>query len=160
VPLATKFTAQILVFDIAFPLIAGVPVSLVLFLIGSSTNSFVIIARTVSSFEQCAGYAEQAHQCHQQRHHRCKTEPSVSLSSIARSPELTFTCGGSVLQKGVHAEVEISLRAPTQSSSTRAPVIPLEPAHINKEMGRILLRRGGETVAAGELSTRFRRHRI
>lgn len=26
VPLATKFTAQILVFDIAFPLIAGVPV--------------------------------------------------------------------------------------------------------------------------------------
>lgn len=28
VPLATKFTAQILVFDIAFPLIAGVPVSI------------------------------------------------------------------------------------------------------------------------------------
>ena len=28
VPLATKFTAQILVFDIAFPLIAGVPVSM------------------------------------------------------------------------------------------------------------------------------------
>ncbi|KAJ9126626.1 hypothetical protein QFC24_001655 [Naganishia onofrii] len=56
----------------------------------------------------------------------------------------------SVLQKGVHAEVEITLRAPTQSNSIRAPVIPLEPAHINKEMGRILLRRGGETVAAGE----------
>jgi uncharacterized protein YceH (UPF0502 family) len=56
----------------------------------------------------------------------------------------------SVLQKGVHAEVEISLRAPTQSSSTRAPVIPLETAQVNKEMGRVLLRRGGETVAAGE----------
>lgn len=56
----------------------------------------------------------------------------------------------SVLQKGVHAEVEITLRAPTQTSNTRPPVIPLEPAHINKEMGRILLRRGGETVAAGK----------
>lgn len=33
-------------------------------------------------------------------------------------------------------------------------MIPLEPAHINKEMGRILLRRGGETVAAGKWSTR------
>lgn len=33
VPLATKFTAQILVFDIAFPLIAGVPVSIVLFVV-------------------------------------------------------------------------------------------------------------------------------
>ena len=65
---------------------------------------------------------------------------------------LTYPWGGSVLQKGVHAEVEISLRAPTQSSSTRAPVIPLEPAHINKEMGRILMRRGGETVAAGKSS--------
>ncbi len=29
--------------------------------------------------------------------------------------------------------------------------IPLETFKSNKEMGRILLRRGGETVAAGEL---------
>ncbi|KAJ9105170.1 hypothetical protein QFC19_003630 [Naganishia cerealis] len=111
VPLATKFTAQILVFDIAFPLIAGVPLEL----FHHSNN----VPATLSKLISVIGKGTAA-----------KQNPRV-------------------LQKGVQAEVEITLRAPTQSSNARAPVIPLEPAHINKEMGRILLRRGGETVAAG-----------
>ncbi|KAJ9106191.1 hypothetical protein QFC21_001335 [Naganishia friedmannii] len=110
VPLATKFRAQILVFDIAFPLIAGVPLELF--------------------------------------HHSNNVPATLSKLISVISKGATAKPSPRVLQKGVHAEVEITLRAPTQSSSTRAPVIPLEPAHINKEMGRILLRRGGETVAA------------
>lgn len=45
------------------------------------------------------------------------------------------------------ATVEISLRA---LSGSRVPTIPLETASVNKEMGRVLIRRGGETIAAGE----------
>ena len=33
--------------------------------------------------------------------------------------------------------------------------IPLEPFRINKDMGRILLRRNGETVAAGMITSAF-----
>lgn len=58
-----------------------------------------------------------------------------------------------VLQKNVHATVEITLRAPTGSS--RPAAIPLETAQENKEMGRVLLRRGGETIAAGMVSGIF-----
>ena len=56
----------------------------------------------------------------------------------------------SVLTKGVSAEVQITLRPSGYSglSSTRQ-LIPLEPFSVNKEMGRILIRRGGETIAAG-----------
>ena len=52
-----------------------------------------------------------------------------------------------VLQKGATATVELSLRA--LPGSSRAATIPLETASGNKEMGRVLIRRGGETIAAG-----------
>lgn len=56
-----------------------------------------------------------------------------------------------ILQKLVSAEVEISLRSSGMSGpSSRSQPIPLEPFSVNKEMGRILLRRSGETIAAGE----------
>ncbi len=56
----------------------------------------------------------------------------------------------SVLAKSTSAEVQISLRTQTMSGPTaRAQTIPMEPFAVNKEMGRLLLRRGGETVAAG-----------
>lgn len=55
-----------------------------------------------------------------------------------------------VLQKGTTAIVELTLRPPTGSS--RPACIPLETAAENKEMGRVLLRRGGETIAAGVVS--------
>jgi elongation factor 1 alpha-like protein len=35
-------------------------------------------------------------------------------------------------------------------AGARSIAIPLEPFATNKEMGRILIRRGGETIAAGE----------
>lgn len=60
-------------------------------------------------------------------------------------------CPDSVLGKGMSAEVEISLRTASMSgagSGVRA--IPIETFSANKEMGRVLLRRGGETIAAGK----------
>lgn len=55
-----------------------------------------------------------------------------------------------VLTRGVSAEVRITLRTASMSGpASRIQPIPLEPFAVNKEMGRLLLRRGGETIAAG-----------
>jgi len=55
-----------------------------------------------------------------------------------------------VLTKGVSAEVQIALRSTLVSGSAwMARGIPLETFSSNKDMGRILIRRGGETIAAG-----------
>jgi elongation factor 1 alpha-like protein len=57
----------------------------------------------------------------------------------------------SVLTKGTSAEVQIAIRqAVFAGSGARTAAIPLEPFSTNKEMGRILIRRGGETIAAGK----------
>lgn len=65
---------------------------------------------------------------------------------------LVLTAGPrfSVLTKGMSAEVHITIRSASLSGpAARAQPIPLEPFSVNKEMGRILIRRGGETIAAG-----------
>ena len=61
-----------------------------------------------------------------------------------------------VLGKGVSAEVQIALRSTNSAFGTTGVSgsvkgIPLEPFSANKDMGRILIRRGGETIAAGTL---------
>lgn len=66
------------------------------------------------------------------------------------SIERTDQTNHRVLQKGVTASVELTLRATQGSNSGRAPSMPLETAVDNKEMGRVLIRRAGETIAAGE----------
>lgn len=55
-----------------------------------------------------------------------------------------------VLTKGTSAEVRIVLRSTMVSGTSSTVRIPLETFAANKDMGRILLRRGGETIAAGE----------
>jgi elongation factor 1 alpha-like protein len=45
--------------------------------------------------------------------------------------------------------VHITVRAPAENSTERQQTVGLETFGANKEMGRILLRRGGETVGAG-----------
>lgn len=77
-------------------------------------------------------------------------------SARCSGSECRLTCR--VLQKGVTATVEITLRS-TQNAG-RPPTMPLETAKDNKEMGRVLIRRAGETIAAGTwpcrvLSTRL-----
>jgi len=61
-----------------------------------------------------------------------------------------FNCKCSVLTRGASAEVQFSLRN-MQGGSSATPGIPLETFASNKDMGRILIRRGGETIAAGTL---------
>lgn len=108
VPLVTKFTAQILVFDLQSPIIAGTPVEL----FHHSMNLPATISRLVSILEKGQVVKERPR----------------------------------VLQKGTTAMVELSLRP---SSAGRISSIPLETATDNKEMGRVLIRRNGETIAAG-----------
>lgn len=55
----------------------------------------------------------------------------------------------SMVGKGASAQIVVKLRSST-GSSVVSPAIPLEPFAVNKGMGRILLRRSGESVAAGE----------
>jgi elongation factor 1 alpha-like protein len=61
-----------------------------------------------------------------------------------------------VLTKGSSAEVQIALRGNGGAghSSAVRPML-LEPFSQNKEMGRILIRRGGETIAAGVFKISF-----
>ncbi|GAA6061469.1 hypothetical protein JCM10212_005672, partial [Sporobolomyces blumeae] len=51
-----------------------------------------------------------------------------------------------MLTKGSSARVTIQLRP---SAGIRSSAIPIEPFAVNKNMGRVLFRRAGETVAAG-----------
>ncbi len=147
IPLVATFTAQILTFDLASPIIAGTPVSfdgapflrtcsycetLQVELFHHSTNVPATISKLVALLDKGAV---------------AKKNPRL----VRHGPDYPLHAdpapGHSMLQKGVHAQVEITLRQPSQS--IRSPSIPLETAARNKEMGRVLLRRNGETVAAG-----------
>lgn len=65
-------------------------------------------------------------------------------------PKLKLCCCRThrMVSKGASARVQVKLR--TSGSSAKKNRIPLETFASNKSMGRILLRRGGETVAAGK----------
>jgi hypothetical protein len=73
---------------------------------------------------------------------------STLYHHIPSRPLITTNPQFRVLTKSTSAKVRITIRPPTLSLS-RAVSIPLEPFAVNKDMGRILLRRGGETIAAG-----------
>ncbi|KAI6105432.1 P-loop containing nucleoside triphosphate hydrolase protein [Pisolithus sp. B1] len=114
VPLATAFSARIIVFDIQVPITAGASIEL----FHHSRDVPATLSRLVATTDRASG------------------------SVVKRNPR--------VLSRGTSAEVEITLRAGTLSApSATARPIPLEPFSVNKDMGRILVRRGGETIAAG-----------
>lgn len=54
-----------------------------------------------------------------------------------------------MLTKNSSARIQVQLRPPVGGGGTRKAVLPLEPFSVNKGMGRVLFRRGGETVGAG-----------
>jgi len=109
VRMVTKFTAQILVFDISMPIITGTQVELF--------------------------------------HHSVNVPAAISKLLAINEKGQVVKKNPRVLQKGTTATVEITIRASTGTS--RSPAIPLETAADNKEMGRVLIRRSGETIAAG-----------
>ncbi|KIP09197.1 hypothetical protein PHLGIDRAFT_68070 [Phlebiopsis gigantea 11061_1 CR5-6] len=85
-------------------------------------------------------------------HHSRDVPASITKLSatIDRATGTVVKKNPRVLTKSVSAEVQITLRSPAYSGpATSVQPIPLEPFSVNKEMGRILIRRGGETIAAG-----------
>ncbi|WVF71966.1 hypothetical protein IAT40_006776 [Kwoniella sp. CBS 6097] len=87
-------------------------------------------------------------------HHSMNLPATISkLVSISEKGQVVKK-NPRVLQKGTTATVELTLRSNngngnSNASSSKAPSIPLETTADNKEMGRVLIRRGGETIAAG-----------
>ncbi|KZT12882.1 uncharacterized protein LAESUDRAFT_639901 [Laetiporus sulphureus 93-53] len=117
VPLASVFTARVIVFDIDIPITAGASIEL----FHQSRDVSASISKVVATLDRATG------------------------TIIKKSPR--------VLPKNASAEVQISLRSAAMSGpSAKAQPIPIEPFAVNKDMGRILIRRGGETIAAGEFS--------
>ncbi|KEP54105.1 EF Tu GTP-binding domain protein [Rhizoctonia solani 123E] len=89
-------------------------------------------------------------------HHSREVPASISklIETVDRATGAVIKRNPRVLPKSSSAKVTISLRAPS-GPSARPTSIPLEPFSANKEMGRILLRRGGETIAAGIVTEIF-----
>jgi len=85
--------------------------------------------------------------------HHSRDVPATVLkliSTIDRASGKILKLNPRVLTKSTSAEVQITLRTSTMSGPTAAArAIPMESFAANKDMGRVLLRRGGETIAAG-----------
>ncbi|KAF5369755.1 hypothetical protein D9758_001339 [Tetrapyrgos nigripes] len=113
VPLATIFTARVIVFDIQIPITTGTSVEL----FHHSRDVPATIANLIATIDRATG------------------------DIVKKKPR--------VLTKGISAEVQLSLRTTSLSGPSVVRPIPLEPFSVNKDMGRILLRRGGETIGAG-----------
>ncbi|KAE9405965.1 EF Tu GTP binding domain-containing protein [Gymnopus androsaceus JB14] len=113
VPLATTFTARIIVFDIQVPITSGASIEL----FHHSRDVPATVSSLIATLDRASG------------------------NIIKKKPR--------VLSKGVSAEVQITLRTHSLSGPSTARPIPLESFSVNKDMGRILLRRGGETIGAG-----------
>ncbi|KAF8528930.1 P-loop containing nucleoside triphosphate hydrolase protein [Hysterangium stoloniferum] len=78
---------------------------------------------------------------------------SKLLATLDRSTATVIKQHPRVLGKHVSAKIEVTLRSSSMNEpASQAMVIPLETFEVNKDMGRILLRRGGETIAAGQIT--------
>ncbi|KAJ3829072.1 EF Tu GTP binding domain-containing protein [Lentinula raphanica] len=113
VPLATTFTARIIVFEIQVPITSGASIEL----FHHSRDVPATVSNLIAILDRASG------------------------NVIKKKPR--------VLTKGISAEVQITLRTQSLSGPSVARPIPLESFSTNKDMGRILLRRGGETIGAG-----------
>ncbi|GJJ07398.1 hypothetical protein Clacol_001600 [Clathrus columnatus] len=110
VPLASKFSAQVIIFDISLPITPGAPVEMFY----HSRDVPATITRLLATLDR------------------------GSSTIVKNNPR--------VLLKHTSAKVEIAIRNTLGSSGFS---IPVEPFRVNKELGRLVLRRGGETIAAG-----------
>ncbi|KAJ2915042.1 hypothetical protein MD484_g5392, partial [Candolleomyces efflorescens] len=86
-------------------------------------------------------------------YHHSRDVPATTTKLVAtldRSNGKVIKANPRVVAKGASAELQLTLRS-TAISGAQSLVrgIPMEPFSANKDMGRILIRRGGETIAAG-----------
>lgn len=161
ISLANVFTARIIIFDIEIPITAGTSVSNIAILTMSLTQQ--LEGRAVSLFPRCFSVNLQTHfDARSGYWYRCQERSSVCLFSLQWSTHSnTYEFANSVLAKNTSAEVQITLRSVTLSGpSARVQPIPLEPFAVNKDMGRILIRRGGETIGAGRYIFFVERQRV
>ncbi|EFI27667.1 EF Tu GTP binding domain-containing protein [Coprinopsis cinerea okayama7 len=86
-------------------------------------------------------------------YHHSRDVPATAtklLATLDRATGQVVKKNPRVLPKGTSAEIQISLRSTSISGApSNVRPIPLEPFSANKDMGRVLIRRGGETIAAG-----------
>ena len=83
--------------------------------------------------------------------HNVPATLSAFIATLDRGTGKVVKKSPRVLQKGVSAEVKVAVRAMGMAGpNAREQPIPIEPFAVNKDMGRLLLRRNGETVAAGK----------
>ncbi|KAG6919272.1 hypothetical protein DXG01_007404 [Tephrocybe rancida] len=131
VPLATSFSARIIVFDILVPITAGTSVCPDH---GVHIRDNANIVNKVELF-----------------HHSRDVPATLTklISTLDRASGKVVKANPRVLSKGTSAEVKIALRTTTLSGPVTVRPIPLETFAVNKDMGRILIRRGGETIGAG-----------
>ncbi|SCV71973.1 BQ2448_4667 [Microbotryum intermedium] len=122
IPIVSSFLAQIIVFDVKYPITAGYAVELF--------HHSRDIPATITTLEATLDKATGA----------IGPFLNADLRCAARR----------MLTKASSAKVRVQLRAPGGgSASSRRAVLPLEPFAVSKGMGRVLFRRGGETIAAG-----------
>ncbi|KAF8592451.1 hypothetical protein K439DRAFT_1610256 [Ramaria rubella] len=131
VPLVTKFVAQVIIFDIDLPIIAGASVEL----FHHSQDVPATLSRLIAVLDRTTSVV-------------LKQNPRLGfMHFICRAIEPTLN---RVLTKLASAKIEVTVRSTIMiGSSTQASPIPMESFKTNKEMGRVLLRRSGETIAAG-----------
>lgn len=173
ITLASAFTARIIVFDIQVPILAGTSVSDHPPSRSALTQTRIVL---LSFFFLCWLFQiELFHHSRDVPAAISKLNATLDRASgvvTKQNPRFVFFSSAPacahcvvitimddnaalpcprVLTKGASAEVQIAIRqASFGGSGGRSTVIPLEPFSTNKEMGRILIRRGGETIAAGK----------
>lgn len=128
VPTVSSFTAQIIVFDLKYPITAGCSVEL----FHHSRDIPASISKLEAVLDRGTGEV-------------LKRFPRY-VSLLSREiVELILRFYYRMLTKGTSARIQVQLR-PLTSGVSRKTLIPLETFATNKSMGRVLFRRGGETI--------------
>ena len=87
-------------------------------------------------------------------HHARNVPATINLlESLDRVTGTVLKAKPRVLTKGMSGRIRITIRTSTISETTGSlslSKLPVETFKANKDMGRVLLRRDGETIAAGE----------
>ncbi|TIC04515.1 hypothetical protein E3Q17_00391 [Wallemia mellicola] len=118
VPLASKFIAQILLFDINIPILPGTTFEAFI----HSINTSASVSKLIETVDRNTGAV-------------LKSKPRVLTGNSAARVEMSIGSQSLTSQSGSNT--------PSNNS------IPVEKFTDNKDMGRILLRHEGQTVAAG-----------
>ncbi|TIB73202.1 hypothetical protein E3Q24_01206 [Wallemia mellicola] len=118
VPLASKFIAQILLFDINIPILPGTTFEAFI----HSINTSASVSKLIETVDRNTGAV-------------LKSKPRVLTGNSAARVEMSIGSQSLTSQSG--------------SSTPSNNSIPVEKFTDNKDMGRILLRHEGQTVAAG-----------